>query len=421
MAVISLSRLKDDIETLARFGRTPSGGVTRPAWSPPHEEARAWLLRRIREAGLTTWVDPAGNSFGCSSPITPPKFDAPASADWPYLGVLTGSHIDSVPDGGTLDGALGVLAGLECLRTIREAGLRCSRPLTLVAWSDEEGRYGSLFGSKAFTGKLDPAQIPAMASPDGDRLVDAVARAGFNALDAPRAACDPKALAAYVELHIEQGPHLEAQGISIGIVTGIVGIRRARVVFIGEPDHAGTTPMERRKDSFLAAAEYALKARELVVKRGSGRSVTNFGVVEVKPGVPNIVPARTSLLQEMRELDAGILDRLERRCCSLARRVAERRTLRVELLSVSRNEPARCAPRVQAAIEAACRELALTFQRMPSGAGHDAQNLATVTQAGMIFIPSKGGRSHRPDEASDWDAIERGANVLLQTLLTLAA
>ncbi len=421
MAAISLSRLKDDIETLARFGRTPSGGVTRPAWSPPHEEARAWLLRRIREAGLTTWVDPAGNTFGCLSPITPPKFDAPASADRPYLGVLTGSHIDSVPDVGTLDGALGVLAGLECLRTIREAGLRCLRPLTLVAWSDEEGRYGSLFGSKAFTGTLDPAQIPAMASPDGDRLVDAVARAGFNALDAPRAACDPQTLAAYVELHIEQGPHLEAQGISIGIVTGIVGIRRARVVFIGEPDHAGTTPMERRKDSFLAASEYALKARELVVKRGSGRSVTNFGVVEVKPGVPNIVPARTSLLQEIRELDAGILDRLERRCRSLARRVAERRTLRVELLSVSRNEPARCAPRVQAAIEAACRELAFTFQRMPSGAGHDAQNLATVTEAGMIFIPSKGGRSHQPDEASDWDAIERGANVLLHTLLTLAA
>ncbi len=421
MPAISLSRLKDDIEALARFGRTPNGGVTRPAWSPPHEEARAWLLARMTEAQLTTWVDPAGNTFGCSSPLAPPKFDAPGSADRPYLGVLTGSHIDSVPDGGTLDGALGVLAGLECLRTIREAGLPCSHPLTLVAWSDEEGRYGSLFGSRAFTGKLDPAEIPMMAAPDGERLVDAMARAGFHATDAPKAAYQPKRLAPYVELHIEQGPHLEAQGIPIGIVTGIVGIRRNRVVLIGEPDHAGTTPMERRKDSFLAAAEYALKARELVMKHGGGRSVTNFGVVEVKPGVPNIVPARTSLLQEMRELDPAILDRLERRCLSLARRIAKRRGLALDVLPVSRNEPARCAPRVEAAIGAACRTLGLAFLRMPSGAGHDAQNLATVTEAGMIFIPSKGGRSHRPDEASDWDAIERGANILLHTLLALAA
>ena len=417
MATISLSRLRQDLEALARFGKTGSG-VTRPAWSPAHEEARSWLLGRLRDAGLSPWVDPAGNTFGTtpSSPVSGTASGAPA-----HLGVLTGSHIDSVPEGGMLDGALGVLAGLECLRTIRESGLRLTHPLTVVAWSDEEGRYGSLFGSKAFTGKLDPGELPNLRAPDGERLVDAMARAGFNALEAPLAARDPKSLAAYVELHIEQGPHLEAARIPVGVVTGIVGIRRNRVVFVGEPDHAGTTPMERRKDSFLAAAEYALKARELVVKRGSGRSVTNFGVVEVKPGVANIVPARTSLLQEIRELDAAILDRLERRCLGLARRIATRRGLGAEVLPVARNEPAQCAPRVQAVIEAACLELGLPSQRMPSGAGHDAKNLATVTEAGMIFIPSKGGRSHRPDEASDWEDIERGASVLLHTLLTLAA
>ena len=345
MLAISPPRLRADIEALARFGRTASGGVTRPAWSPPHEEARAWLVERMQEARLTTWVDPAGNTFGS---LTGVAGGAPTpGAEGPLrLGVLTGSHIDSVPDGGILDGALGVLAGLECLRTLREARPQLARPLTLAAWSDEEGRYGSLFGSKAFTGKLDPARLPSLAAPDGERLVDAMARAGFNALEAPKAARDPRTLAAYVELHIEQGPRLEALGIPIGIVTGIVGIRRNRIVFVGEPDHAGTTPMERRKDSFLAAADYALKAREIVVKRGSGRSVTNFGVVEVKPGVPNIVPARTSLLQELRELDAAVLERLEKRCTSLARRIAGRRGLTVELLPISRNEPAQCAPRV---------------------------------------------------------------------------
>lgn len=406
MLKISLPRLRRDLTALARFGSNPGGGVSRPAWSPPHEEARAWLLARLKEAGLETSVDPAGNTFG--------RLGAGAPA------VLTGSHIDSVPEGGTLDGALGVLAALECLRTIRDAGPPLRRPLAVVAWSDEEGRYGSLFGSRAFTGKLDPAKIPLMRASDGDRLVDAMARAGFNALEAPRAAADHQDMAAYVELHIEQGPHLEARGIPIGVVEGIVGIRRNRIVFRGEPDHAGTTPMARRKDAFLAAAEYALKAREHVVKRGSGRSVTNFGVVEVRPGVTNIVPSRAALLQEMRELDGKVLDRLDRQCVALAKRIARRRGIRVAIERISRNEPARMAPEVQRAIEAAAAELRLQTLRMPSGAGHDAQNLATVTRAGMIFIPSKGGKSHRPDEASDWRAIERGANVLLHTLLKLA-
>ena len=199
-----------------------------------------------------------------------------------------------------------------------------------------------------------------------------------------------------------------------------MGIHRDRLTFIGEPDHAGTTPMARRKDAFLGAADYALRAREHIVKKGSGRSVTNFGRIELQPGVSNIVPARAVLLQEMRELDPKILARLERECRRLCLAIARRRGLRVEIEPLSRTEPARCAPGVLAAVERACATLRLKSRRMPSGAGHDAQNLASVTAAGMLFIPSKGGRSHRPDEMSDWKAIERGANVLLHTLLDLA-
>jgi N-carbamoyl-L-amino-acid hydrolase len=360
----------------------------------------------MKEAGLETRIDAAGNTFGSLGDGTP--------------AVLTGSHIDSVPNGGRLDGALGVLAALECSRTIREAGLPLKRQLTVVAWSDEEGRYQSLFGSRAFTGKLKAARIPAIKAPDGERLVEAMARAGFNALEAPKAAADPDSVSAYVELHIEQGPHLEAKGIPIGVVEGIVGISRNRIVFVGEPDHAGTTPMARRKDAFLAAAEYALMARELVVKDGGGRSVTNFGVVEVKPGVTNIVPSRATLIHEIRELEPKILGRLGRECAALAKRIAKRRGIGVTIERISLNEPARLAPEVQGAVEKAAAKLKLRTLRMPSGAGHDAQNLATVTKAGMIFIPSRGGKSHRPDEASDWRAIERGANVLLHALLTLA-
>jgi len=290
----------------------------------------------------------------------------------------------------------------------------------MAAWSDEEGRYGSLFGSRVFTGKLPRKAISALSAADGERLVDAMARAGFRANEAWKARCDPSAIAAYVELHIEQGPHLDAAGIPIGVVEGIVGIRRNRLTFVGEPDHAGTTPMQWRKDAFLAAADYALRAREHIVGKGSGRSVTNFGRIELFPGVSNIVPARAVLLQEMRELDARVLARLERECLALAGAVARRRGLTVQVTSLSRTEPARCAPRVLAAVERASRGLRLRTRQMPSGAGHDAQNLASITEAGMIFIPSKGGRSHRPDETSDWKAIERGGNVLLHTLLDLA-
>jgi N-carbamoyl-L-amino-acid hydrolase len=405
---ISLPRLRDRIEALARFGRNPAGqGITRSCWSPAHEEARAWLLGQMKQARLETRVDQAGNVFGVLRAERKPT-------------VMTGSHIDTVPQGGPLDGALGVLAGLECLQTIGEAGLATQRSLTVAAWSDEEGRYGSLFGSRCFTGRIDPKVIPTLAAADGERLVDAMARAGFNALEASKARCEPGALSAYVELHIEQGPHLEAARVPIGLVEGIVGIRRNRLTFVGEPDHAGTTPMAWRKDAFLGAAEYALKAREHIVKKGSGRSVTNFGRVELAPGVSNIVPARAMLLQEIRELDAGILGRLDRDCLALARAVARRRGLRVEREVLSHTAPARCAPRVMKAVEQACGRLRLAFKRMPSGAGHDAQNLAAITEAGMLFIPSRGGRSHRPDEMSDWKAIERGANALLHTLLALA-
>ena len=410
MTTISLSRLRSRVETLARFGALPGGGVTRSCWSPAHEQARAWLLGEMQGAGLTTWVDPAGNVFGATD-LERLTSDRPA--------VMTGSHIDTVPEGGILDGALGVLAGLEALQTIREARAEHARPLVVAAWSDEEGRYGSLFGSRAFCGLLDVARLGEMAAVDGDRLVDAMARAGFDAMRAPEAQVPREAVSAYLELHIEQGPRLDEAGIPIGVVEAIVGVRRTRVAVTGQADHAGTTPMERRRDAFLAAADYALKARDLVVKRGAG-SVTNFGVVHVHPGVSNIVPGRAELVHEMRAPDPKVLEALARQCASLAKRVARKRGVAIDLHTMSATLPALCSPRVQAAVEKACGEQGLTWQRLYSAAGHDAQNLAAITDSGMLFIPSRGGRSHRVDEMSDWDAIERGANVLVGALLSLA-
>jgi N-carbamoyl-L-amino-acid hydrolase len=411
MISISLPRLTSRINALARFGALPGGGVTRMCWSPPHEEARAWLLGEMRAAGLETWVDPAGNIFGAIG-VRAIRPETPV--------VLTGSHIDTVPEGGILDGALGVLAGLECLHAIQESRTSHAKPLVVAAWSDEEGRYGSLFGSRAFCGLLDVAKLDEMAAVDGVRLVDAMARAGFDAHRAPHAQAPAGAVAAYVELHIEQGPRLDEAGIPIGVVEAIVGVRRSRVVFLGQADHAGTTPMERRRDAFLAAADYALRVRERVVTRGSSASVTNFGVVHVHPGASNIVPGRAELVHEMRDPDPAVLERLAVECADLAREVADARRIGLEIHPMSATMPAPCSPRVQTVTEKVCAGLGLATRRLYSAAGHDAQNLTRVTDSGMIFIPSLGGRSHRVDEMSDWPAIERGANALLHTLLALA-
>jgi N-carbamoyl-L-amino-acid hydrolase len=404
---IDLARLRQDIEGLAGIGRDPTGGISRPAWSVAHEEARAWLLGRLAEAGLASRVDAAGNVFG--------RLGEGASV------VMTGSHIDTVPRGGPLDGALGVLAGLECLRTVAASGLRFSRALEVVAFTDEEGRFYGFFGSRALTGSLDHALAARLTDPGGLGLPEAMRRAGFDLARAPEARRDPGEIAAYVELHIEQGPWLEAEDVPIGVVEGIVGIRRFRLTFVGQPDHAGTTPMDRRRDAFFTAAEYATKSRALVVRGGQGRAVTTIGVVEVRPGVPNIVPERTALLQELRDADPAVLERLARRTLEAARRVARERGLSLEVEHLMRAEPVRMSAGIQGVIEAAAGDLGLAMRRMPSGAGHDAQVIAGVTDAGMIFVPSQGGRSHRPDEWTDWPAIERGANVLLGTLLRLAS
>ena len=411
MIDIDGARLARRLAALARFGALPGGGVTRSCWSPAYENARAWLIGEMQAAGLSTWVDGAGNVFGATG------VDRVAPAR-PV--VLTGSHIDTVPEGGTLDGALGVLAGLECLQAIVEHKVETRRPLAVAAWSDEEGRYGSLFGSRAFCGLLDVTRLDQMASVDGEKLVDVMRRAGFDPAQVPDAKTAPEAVAAYVELHIEQGPRLEEAGIEIGVVEAIVGVRRTRLLFHGQADHAGTTPMERRRDAFLGAAEYALRAREHVVTRGGGRSVTNVGVVMVHPGASNIVPGRAELVHEMRDPDTATLERLAKECADIAERVAAERQLRVELRPMSATTAAACSPRIQAATEAVCGQLGLTSQRLYSAAGHDAQNLAAITEAGMIFIPSVGGKSHRTDETSDPRAIERGTTVLLHTLLSLA-
>jgi N-carbamoyl-L-amino-acid hydrolase len=403
---VDFSRLRRDLDELGAIGRTPEGGVSRPSWSDADMQGRRWLLDRIAAAGLTPRVDAAGNILG----------------RWQQGGpaVLVGSHLDSVPNGGALDGALGVLAGLECLRRIKETGVPLRHPVELVAFTDEEGAFGGFFGSYAFTGCLEARDIPDLTDSAGVRIIDAMARHGVDALQAPTANRSPEDIRAYVELHIEQGPTLVAKQVPIGVVDAIVGIRRFGITFRGRADHAGTTPMTDRRDALLGASDLIQQGRELVLAEGTSASRLTVGVLQVKPGAANIIPAEVYLSYELREVSGAMLRTLADRSRALAADIATAWGLTVSIETVMDVEPVRLADEVKACIVSATEDLGIRHLRLPAMAGHDAQVVGRVAPAGMIFVPSKDGRSHSPLEFTADDDLERGANVLLLTLLKLA-
>jgi N-carbamoyl-L-amino-acid hydrolase len=405
---VNFPRLKADLEALGRIGRGPGGGITRPSFSDADMEARRWFQGRLREAGLEPRVDGAGNITARSG-----NGGGPA--------VFLGSHLDSVPNGGMFDGALGTLAALEALRVARERGLRLRRPLELVAFTDEEGAFGGFFGSYAFTGVLTADDITKARDSTGLRIADAMGRHGLDAMQALTARRDPGQIHAYVELHIEQGPVLEARKISIGVVDAIVGIHRYGITFRGRADHAGPTPMRDRKDALLGASDLVLQGRDLALTSGSPASRITVGVVQMNPGVANIVPAEAYLTYEIREQSAELLRLLAEKSQGLAADIAKAWGLEVSIETILQIDPVPLAKEVKAAIAAAAEELGLSHLRLPAMAGHDAQVVGRVAPAGMIFVPSQDGRSHSPLEFTSDEDVERGANVLLLTLVKLAA
>lgn len=371
-------------------------------------EAQRWLRQRIEDAGLSLEIDGALNVIG--------RLEGPPGQP----AVVTGSHIDSVPGGGTLDGALGVVAGLEALRRIRELGVELSRPLEVVAFTDEEGRFGGMFGSQAMAGHLTPESILGARDLDGVSLVDAMQALECDAMHALRAARSPRSVQSFVELHIEQGPVLDRAGLHLGVVEGIVGLFKWNVRLRGVANHAGTTPMTMRNDAFQGLAELASQIDRILEEHGGGASVATIGRVELHPGAANVVPARAEFSLEVRDIDPDVLTELSlgfRRALSA---IARRRGLMFEFEVLSEIDPVVCDPAVLAAVEEAARSLGVGSQRLPSGAAHDAQSMAYVAPVGMIFVPSKDGRSHSPAEWTSWESIEIGANCLLRTLLRLA-
>lgn len=401
---INPTRFQSDFTALSAIGATPAGGVNRPALSKAHLAARAWFAAQVQCANLTLRVDGAGNH---SAILPSPNPDAPV--------LLLGSHLDSVPDGGRYDGALGVLAALEVLRTIQESGMSLPVHLEAIDFTDEEGTLVGFIGSGALAGTLAPSDL---LNPRGSRqsLMVGLERAGLSEAGIFTARRDPATLAGYLELHIEQGSRLYQSGVDIGIVQGIVGIASFRLVFTGRTNHAGTTPMADRRDAGLGAASFTLAARQLVMDYFPG-CVVNVGSLRLEPGAFNIVPGRAELALECRAVEPGELERLQAALLAAARREADAYGLGLDVITLGVHAPAPMNQVAQQAIRDSAANLGLSSQMLPSGAGHDAQNLALLCPTGMIFISSVDGISHSPLEFSSWKACLNGANVLLGAAL----
>lgn len=398
MSGIDGRRLIADLRRLAEFGKFGSG-VDRTAFSPPDIEARRWLLGRMQEAGLDAAIDAVGNVRG----LTP---GAPRA-------VVIGSHTDSVPKGGWLDGALGVLYGLEIARARLAAGRTARLGVDVVSFEDEEGTYLPCVGSRSFCADLGEADVAQAKSQSGDPLPAALARAGFSG---PAWRRDPARHVGYLEAHIEQGPRLEAERRRIGIVTGIVGIRRFRVTARGQADHAGTTPVAMRRDASRPLYALAHRVHAELGALGGPDTVWNVGVMNVRPGAANVVPSEADMIVEFRDTSTQVLDAIEVGFLGWVAALDGANGVAVEARPIARILPTPMDAALQDAIEAAAGDRTAPAMRMPSGAGHDAMVVGRFMPAGMVFIPSIGGRSHDIVEDTDEGDIVLGCEVLARVV-----
>ena len=413
-ATVNKRRLMRDLNAIGRIGIGNHGSVTRLVFSIKELRSRQLLIHLMRQAGLNIRIDPIGNIFGRFEAGHP---RAPA--------VLAGSHLDTVVHGGKYDGPVGVIGALEAVRAISENKIAIRSPLEVVCFVGEESsRFGfSTLGSSLVAGEVHPNDLANAVDPQGTKLESVLGSLGITRRNLHSLKRDPKTLKAYIELHIEQGPILEAKRKRIGLVTSIAAPSRFRVVFKGRADHSGTTPMDMRKDALVAAAyliEYIEKICHKYASMAKGRVVGTVGALKIEPGVINAVPGRAELAVDIRGTSAHAKNAVARRVKEEARAIAKRRGIGLELLKIREEDPVPLDRRILALTKALCSEQRIDYEIMPSGAGHDAMQMAKITPAGMIFVPSKRGISHNPLEWTHPDDIALGAQLLMETMVRVA-
>ena len=410
-AVVDAHRLSEELETLAAFSDAPAPAVTRVVFTETDRRARQFFKERCEAAGLAVREDPVGNTFARWAGASP---DAPA--------VASGSHTDAIPNAGRFDGTIGVFGALEAVRTLQAAGVRPRRSIDVVMFTSEEPtRFGiGCLGSRLISGSLDTDAGERLRDGDGRTLNEVRAAAGFSgSLGAVRLVND--AYAAFVELHIEQGPILEREGDDIGVVTAIAAPASLRVFVEGQGGHAGAVLMPDRHDAFLAAAEIALAVESAATSSGSTDTVATVGVCDVFPGAINSVPSRVRIEIDARDIDIQRRDRVLERITTACREVALRRGVSVRQEPINADPPASCSPEIVTTIASACADRGFRQRLMISRAYHDSLFMARVAPTAMIFVPCRGGVSHRPDEYASPTAIGKGVAVLADTLAALAS
>lgn len=406
-----LERIKDDIEALAEFNATPGKGLTRFTYSKEHKQARDYIIKQMEAAGLSVREDAVGTIIGR---LEGQESDAPV--------VMIGSHFDSVRNGGNFDGPAGVVTALETARVIKDLGLRPQYPIEFVALVEEEGsRFGGgLFASRAMAGRLTKEELETFEDENHITPAQAMKEFGLDPDKFKEAIRKPEELKAFLELHIEQGPILESTGIQVGIVDTIVGIKELKVSIIGRPDHAGTTPLNMRADAYLSACQVALAANE-AAKKAAGGTVATVGKVEVLPGSFNIVPGEVNFFIDIRskkvECITFVVTEIEKKLADIQ---AENPDLKYNIQTMMEVAPVDLDAGIRQMLEESAKESDISYTVMLSGAGHDAMVMADITKVGLIFVPSKGGRSHCPEEWTDYDLLQNGVEVAVKTILKIA-
>jgi N-carbamoyl-L-amino-acid hydrolase len=403
---INLDRLKKDIEELGQIGRDPKGGISRPSFSRADFEARDWLKDRIKNAGLELRQDGVGNIFG--------RLEGTGKT------IMAGSHIDTVINGGMFDGSVGVLSALECLRRIKEEGVERTRPLEVASFTDEEGNLvGDFLGSRAFISPPGRGLLEKGKTQFGIPFTDVLKNTEFSTESILEAHKQRPEIETFLEIHIEQGPVLETEDKPIGIVDVIAGKNYWECQFLGEASHAGTTPFELRHDALLGLADFALKGTQYVATHHYGSMLT-IGRVKVNPGAFTIIPGEVDFSLDFRSTSKQTLTELEKTLLSMANDVASARGLHFSSLVVDKADPVPIPVKIQDMMKNESEKLGYRHITLPSGAGHDAQIVASVAEPGMIFIPCEDGISHSPKEKIRWEDLDKGANLLLQMLMKLA-
>ena len=401
---VGQDRIEQRIKELSRFGANADGGVDRIAYSDADIAGREYIRGLMRDAGLEVMTDAAGNIIGKR-----------AGSDDSLAPIMIGSHIDSVPGGGNYDGDVGVIGAIEVAKVLQESKHTLRHPLEVIVFTDEEG---GLVGSRALIGELSDEALN-IVSHSGKTIRDGLRDLGGDPSKLAEIAREPDDITAFVELHIEQGAFLYDENVDIGVVEGIVGINWWDITIIGFANHAGTTPMNKRRDAMLAAAELTLTVNQ-VVTSVPGRQVGTVGRIRAEPGAPNVIPGKVVMSLEIRDLSADKIKMLYERIVAESKKIATETSTEISFAALDVAAiPAPTDKRMRKIIAGVAEDLGLSHMSMPSGAGHDAQDMAKITPTGMIFVPSVDGISHSPNEFTRPKDMANGAKVLLHTLLKI--